>query len=83
MLDFIDIILKNSWHDGHGNTLTFYINKENSKLYLCVDGSECCEGIVEKTDGSVESVIESLEWYNYTELKNIYCQWIKNFKVLA
>ena len=72
-----EFLLKNSWHDENGNMLAFdscgvpklgiEIKKEGN-LLMCVDSRECCEGMFEETDCTLEDIVYTLNSYGYTLL---------------
>ena len=70
-------LLKNSWHDVNGNVLVFSDKgipaleieiKKPGNLLLCVDSRQCCEGMFEETEGTLEDIIYTLNSYGYTLL---------------
>jgi len=73
-------LLKNTWHDSRNNILMFSdkpvlalgINIQEGQLLLCVDGSECCEGMFEQTDGTKDDILSILSSYGYTEMAEVF-----------
>lgn len=61
------------WKDKAGNTLIFF--QEQKKLFLCVDGNDCTEGVEEEIDCCVSTIIEVLKWYGYQELASHFENW--------
>lgn len=69
-------LLKQGWHDKDGNTLTFF--EKEKTLFLYIDGGDCSEGVEEKIDYDLESIIKVLDWYGYQELKLVFLNAVKS-----
>lgn len=70
-------LLKNSWHDINGDLLVFADSgikdlgieiQKPGNLLLCVDSRQCCDGMFEETDGTLEDIIHILNSCGYTLL---------------
>ena len=72
-----DFLLKNSWKDINGDVLVFSDSgikdlgveiKRPGNYLLCVDSRQCCDGMFEETDGTLEDITYTLNSCGYTLL---------------
>ncbi|MBS4960578.1 MAG: hypothetical protein KHZ62_07170 [Clostridiales bacterium] len=71
-----------SWKDCFGNVMiiTDHLPGEiqlTKGIYLCIDGNDCSEGMIEQVVLEKEDILSALEDYGYLDMMQKFSKWWK------